>query len=664
VEELLPVEAVRQQSIFVGRDKELAAYHNWLADKQAVSTLFVISGMSGIGKSALLAKMKQDTRDSGIHTIFLDGSACPASPSGFLEYLHTVLNTSKYRASIDVFFHNPSEERMVLFLDHFDELPSLHNWFNNAFLSQLAAKGVGIVVATRKRQGMNATAYIPTLSLPLTHLTYEETIHYLRKTTKLLPRQVQQLAIKLDGFPLGMVLAVDLLKSHNTPDIGVVSQTISANLLKEVTAVSLQPLLEVLIVMEFANQEMLGAVLEREVRTDEYRALQDLSFIALHPYGLKLHDVAKQYLLQDFQLREPARLSSMHRICTQVLYKTLTHACPTDREIITAALLRMNRDMWPKQNSYLSFTANLNQVYLGSIMEDDIDILHELLEHWCSYSVDTEHYQNYHDFLNAVIQLDPNSILIQRDSTQQAIGFSITMLYSTKTAPLLLCHFQADIVACFTTDGCRQAALQANTYIPIIVAATEYHPTYTREELVGMLIVEQLAKLEPGKRAAVVVSNSDLKQFLQTIGFTSRPIENTSCDTSWAKAEVLELDLRSYSFDDWILDLVPSIPRKSRTLTTADTRKLLQSIHSVKALEAYTDFLKGCKDGQAVQESVMQLLQRTDLLSPEQQAVLWNGFVCFPNNTVKATNACNMSRATFYRHQKKAIQKLTDILSM
>ncbi|MFP7478916.1 hypothetical protein [Terribacillus saccharophilus] len=660
MEELSPIEPVVRQPVFIGRNKELTIYNNWLAQDQAVSTLFVVSGMGGIGKSALLAKMNHDTKEKGIHTIFLDGSICPHAPSGFMEYLHMLIHPYQHGASIDVLIHNPLERKIILYLDHFDELTALHSWFINAFLPHLAASGIGIVLATRKSV---ASPLIRTISLPLTHFTYEETLKYINAVSSLPLKQAHQLASKSDGFPLGLALATDMITKSRKADIRIVSQTISAKLLKEVTAASLHPLMEVLIVMEYANQEMLAAVLQRPIGLEEYRAMQELSFVDLHPYGLKLHDIAKNYLKQDFQMREPSRLASLRNTCMQVLYQQLTDTSSTDRAVITSALLKMNRDIWPKNNAYLNFASTTTKVETDHIVESDIPILHDLVEDWCSYSVDPEHNQNYHDFLDALIELDPESILLLRNQQHLPIGMFITVHFTTKTAPLLLHHFRADLEACFTPEGCRQAALQADTFVPILITATEHHLPYTRQELTGMLMMEQLAKLEPGKRAILVATNESLRHFLRTIGFKSRPAGDIRCDTSWAKAEVLELDLRKGAFEDWIFDLVPFKQKQISSLTTEETRKILHSIKSTIELEKYTDHFTDCATGHAVQTKIMSIMEQSEQLTSDQRDVLWNSFIRFPDNAVRAAEMCNMSRATFYRYQKKAIHQLTNILS-
>ncbi|MEC0282055.1 ATP-binding protein [Terribacillus saccharophilus] len=662
MEGIAPIDSAVRQPVFVGRQKELTVFQDWLKDKEGMSALFVISGMGGIGKSSLLARMNYLAKKEYFRTIFLDGNACPQTPASFIEYVHSLLQSFHQEAPLDMLFHNPTGVRLLLCIDHFEGLADLSEWFLHTFIPQIAVNGIGIVIAVRKPLPVSIS-HIQTLSFPLEYLSYEETVQYIEKTTSLFPQQIKDLANKTDGLPLSLALAVDMMTKSTNPDIRIVSQTISAKILKEVTAVSLHPLLEVLIVMEYANQEILEAVLGRQVSLQDYRNLQMLSFIDLHPYGLKLHDVAKSYLLQDFQLREPTRLYQLHRSCMQALYQELSHASQTDRAIIASALLKMNQTMWPKHNGYASFTQRIHQVRTGNLIASDLPLLHDLLEDWCSYSVDKEHNQNYHDFLDAVVQTEPDSITILRDFNNKPIGMFIVLLYTTRTAPLLLQHFKTELNAIFTAEGCRQAALQADTYIPILVSAQDNLTAYTREELVGMLIVEQLVKLESGRRAIIVATNDSLKQFLRTIGFKSRPTTDTSCDTSWSKAEIMELDLRTRPFGDWVLHMMPE-EQKNSSLTVNHVRRILQAIQSPSELSQYCRLLTDCSDGHAVQQKVMQILHNPVGFSSEQQEVLLNSFVRHPNNTVKAAAACNMSRATFYRHQKKAIQKLTDMLTV
>lgn len=100
--------------------------------------------------------------------------------------------------------------------------------------------------------------------------------------------------------------------------------------------------------------------------------------------------------------------------------------------------------------------------------------------------------------------------------------------------------------------------------------------------------------------------------------------------------------------------MLPGDTKKKDILTENKTRQILQVIHTPSELSQYCNLFDDCIDGLSVQHKVMLAIEQ---LASEHREVLLNCFIRFPNNIVKAAAACNMSRATFYRHHKKAIKK-------
>src|SRR5262245_34569391 len=73
--------------LFVGRVAELTHLHTWLDDAAGTTRVLALSGMGGIGKSALLAEMLRLAGGRRTITFWVDGRACGRSPAGVLDYL-------------------------------------------------------------------------------------------------------------------------------------------------------------------------------------------------------------------------------------------------------------------------------------------------------------------------------------------------------------------------------------------------------------------------------------------------------------------------------------------------------------------------------------------------------------------------------------------------
>ena len=56
---------------FVGREAELAVLESWLADPDPPTYVFAVTGMGGIGKSALLLRMSELVRHYGVREVWI-----------------------------------------------------------------------------------------------------------------------------------------------------------------------------------------------------------------------------------------------------------------------------------------------------------------------------------------------------------------------------------------------------------------------------------------------------------------------------------------------------------------------------------------------------------------------------------------------------------------
>ena len=199
-------------------------------------------------------------------------------------------------------------------------------------------------------------------------------------------------------------------------------------------------------------------------------------------------------------------------------------------------------------------------------------------------------------------------------------------------------------------------------------------PGYTREELVGYMVLDRLSLLGDGARAILVATNPHLKLFLRSIGFQMRRTSTRVCDRYEDQADVLELDLRSGQFGDWVMSLLhpdlPVNPIQQGTLRSGEkvwseqeVRKMLGNLRSPGELQEYADRITGVKDGVQLQLHVLDLLEgRMHGVSPQDQKLLHAAYWTHAGNPTAAAQACSMSRATFYRHLRTALIRLARIL--
>ena len=78
--------AERDRRLFVGRERELAAFRSWLAGRHS-PTMLVVTGPGGIGKSTLIRAFARDIQSAGTPALLVDGRVVEPSPQAFVSAL-------------------------------------------------------------------------------------------------------------------------------------------------------------------------------------------------------------------------------------------------------------------------------------------------------------------------------------------------------------------------------------------------------------------------------------------------------------------------------------------------------------------------------------------------------------------------------------------------
>lgn len=480
-----------------------------------------------------------------------------------------------------------------------------------------------------------------------------------------------------DGHPLGLALAVEAAdQRRNFPlsDWTELSQMISARLLLELTLPRLHPMVEVLTLLETANQELLASVLQTEVTLEEYNVLRRMSFIRSGPNGLALHDMARLHLLRDFRQREPQRLQAMRVRIAELLKPLHEQAGPHERRQITRKMLLLCQESMLQHRKYADVSADSLFSPMEVMRAEDLPALHKLLRQWCEYSVEPWQAPSYPAFLDELAQRYPEGIVLMRDQNGEPIAMFITVLVHRESSGMLSNYFPAEMQECFTPEELDCDPNQTDTHFAVLAAARDDIPGYKREELVGYMSLDRLSLLGEGARVILVATNPHLKLFLQSIGFRSRKARTRLCDLYADQASVLDLDLRSGQFGDWVMSLL-GLDMKSGRLqqrtsgvsripwSEQDVRKMLTHLHSPGELHEYAARVKGMTDGIHLQKHILDLLEgRTHGISQQDQMLLYAAYWTHDGNPTAAAQACSMSRATFYRHLRAALIRLARVL--
>lgn len=671
---------------FVGRAKELKLLNRWFGDPGAPLTIFSVTGMGGIGKSSLLSEMLEISRDRGATAVWMDGRSCGPTPSIFLEYLSSTIglemmgNESEF-GPLHVLTQASARNRLVIAVDNYEELALLEHWFMEVFVSKLPTSGVLIVLASRPEPVLTWKSH-PRLQqlfvrMPLQHFTDEEITAYIAGAG--LPnRSVEgKIARMTDGHPLGLALAVEAAdQSRDVPlsEWTEMSHAISARLLLELTSPRLHPMIEVLTLLETANQEVLSAVLQSEVTTEEYHALRRMSFIRSGPNGLALHDMARIHLLRDFRQREPRRLQQMRVRIANLLRPLHEKARSHDQRQIARKMLLLCQESMLQHRQYADVSADALFTPMEVMRTEDLPALQRLMQHWTEYSVEPWQAPPYRPFLDELAERYPEGIVLMRDRSGDPISMFITVLVHRETSKLLMKYFPAEMQECFTPEELNCDPDQTDTHYAVMVTAKNDVRGYTREELVGYMCLDRLSLLGDGTRVMLVATNPYLKLFLQSIGFQMRKTRSRVCDLYDQPADVMYLDFRNGRFGDWVMSLLNPetengkfhqnvADEKRRAWSEADMRKLLSNLHSPADLQEYAAQMKDMKDGMQLQLHILDMLEgRKPGISDQDQRLLHAHYWTHAGNPTAAAEACSMSRATFYRHLRNALIRLARMI--
>lgn len=328
---------------FIGRSAELAAFEALLERPERVSVLW-LSGLGGVGKTALMQACAGRARQAGWRTARIDGRTVAQSPQAFADAVTTAVATEKSQPNGD----DANAGGLAIFIDTYERLEVLDSWLREQYLPSLPAQTL-IMIASRQLPSMEwrtDPGWAAVLQvLPLRNFRPEESRAYL--TSRGVPEPLQAEALSFThGNPLALSLLTDLYRLQperftvRHPDL---IQALVRRLLDDVPTPLHRRALEVCAHLRVTTEDRLAEALMIDDASGLFEWLRSLSFIESGPTGVFPHDLTRDVIEADLRWRSPERLRRLHDDVRRGIVRRLQHGTTAERQTAFSDLLFLHR---------------------------------------------------------------------------------------------------------------------------------------------------------------------------------------------------------------------------------------------------------------------------------------------------------------------------------
>ena len=367
--------ADRARRTFVGRSQEMALLSEFLR-KPGPAILF-LHGISGIGKSRLLAEFARRASTQGNIFILLDCGTMEPTEQGFLHALsssfgrqvHSVDEAVKRLAAIG--------GRVVLAFDHYEVFRLLDTWLRQVFIPRLPS-GVRIIFSDRERP-VPAWLTVPGLQgllqvVELSALAASDALELLTRHEIPEPHAVRINRFAC-GHPLALTLAASALAQKSDPVLedfaiqGVVRE-LTQLYLADITDPLTQRALEAASVVRRATISLLRAMIPDVPAKEVFDRLLALPFVHVELDGVHVHDSVKQVISASLKSTDPAKYRLYQRAAWTQLRSELSAASTSDLWRYTADMLFLLENPYIRE-AFFPTAAQLFTVEPGAAQDSD-----------------------------------------------------------------------------------------------------------------------------------------------------------------------------------------------------------------------------------------------------------------------------------------------------
>jgi hypothetical protein len=315
---------------FVGREQESRTFEHFLDDD--VLRLLHVHGSTGIGKTSLLSRFELLARAKGHETLRLDGAV--------LDEV-TVSLEQAFAPALQAPEHTP----LLVLVDYFGELRTLHRWMRQRLLTRLPAT-VRVVSAANEPLSddwLTAPGWEQLLTcIKLEELSEAESLELLERRG--LDRERRgEVAEFGQGHPLALTIAADIVHGHPEQQFSYEAavddlQLLLRRLLEDAPSDQHRQALKLAALVRRTTEPLLAAVLdglEVDQAPELLRWLARRPFVSFDDGGFFPHGLVRRLLSEEMRrFEETLRTRLLRRSMTFYLDQEEDHGGEDNEEAV------------------------------------------------------------------------------------------------------------------------------------------------------------------------------------------------------------------------------------------------------------------------------------------------------------------------------------------
>ena len=471
-----------KQAHFIGRQREVQAFRQALADTARPWLILNVFGPGGIGKSTLLDAFRRNSETNDTYYFYIDAPDCGNSAEMFIAQLCAMLpstDSCQQESLFEQLAQLAESKQVVIAIDTFEEIGDMNRWVREHFLPHLPGNCMIVIAGRHALTDLwQAQPVWHSLIKPLALDNFDRqlTREYLQHNGVSDQSLIEQAWQHTAGYPLALSLSVMLAQrdgqtaipaSYN--DTNIVTG-LTQRWLREIPHENLRPFIEAAAIVRNFNQDLLEQISGQTMREADFHQLLNCSFVRSSLSGWSLHSLVRAALTQELSQRSPEQYALLRIRALSSLAHTAIQPCNSfDRGAALQEFFYLLGDSLVRAALYNEEAEPRSGLYLESAGNDDIEPLEQYMQEWrmergVLSNVNVNLYdQSSHEnisqqivseprepeFLNIseLIENFPGSIRLLKDQTHQLLGFTIVLPINAKSIsylkaqPVMGCYF-------------------------------------------------------------------------------------------------------------------------------------------------------------------------------------------------------------------------------